>query len=155
EQLDRPEVLYWEPASQFVAAFVVQMNFIRGRHQSEGWETELGAFTGEVTSAALDTLPPALTIGMERILGVRQDNLRVQESGDDRPANGRILSREFLGRDYRYTLELRPHPNFATDSPKVLQALVPLGDRTAGPFDIGDRVNITLGDAPLQGFPKP
>ncbi|MEM1425432.1 MAG: ABC transporter ATP-binding protein [Cyanobacteria bacterium P01_H01_bin.130] len=154
EQLDRPEVLYWEPASQFVAAFVVQMNFIRGRYRSGDWETELGIFTGEVTSAALDTLPPALTIGMERILGVRQDNLMVKEAGGDRPVNGRILSREFLGRDYRYTLELLPHPDFAATSPKILQALVPLGDRAAGPFDIGDRVNITIGNAPLQGFAK-
>ncbi len=173
EQLDRPEVLYWQPASQFVAAFVAQMNFIRARRDGQGWITELGEFSGKVTgdlngkilnhgdlnSSGLNdddlgsgNLGSTEAASGEVTLGVRQSNLQLAAATGDRPGNAHVLSRQFLGREYQYTLELRSHPQFpqAPDGPKTLQALLPMGDR----FEIGDTVHLTFGDQPLQRFSK-
>ena len=156
EQLDTPEVLYWAPTSQFVAAFVVQMNFVRGRRQGTQWETELGNFGGDV---AIDANIDASSedASQEWTLGVRQSNVALNPVTETEPANAQVLSRQFLGRDYRYTLQLEPHPNFAraattAPEPKVIQALVPMDDRHPHPFDVGDRVHISIGNQPLQGF---
>ena len=146
EQLDRPEVLYWEPASQFVAAFVVQMNFIPAHRQGNHWVTELGDFQGNVTGTLSEDAFPT-----EIILGVRQSHLKMAAVTGDRPANAEVLSRQFLGRDYRYTLQLHPHPQFppSTDRPKILEALVPMGDR----FAIGESIHLSIGTQSLEGFP--
>ncbi|MEM9771166.1 MAG: ABC transporter ATP-binding protein [Cyanobacteria bacterium P01_D01_bin.73] len=146
EQLDRPEVLYWQPVSRFVAAFVAQMNFIRARRGEQDWETELGKFSGRVTgNIEVSALPST----REVTLGVRQSNLHLDPESSDRPGNARVLSRQFLGREYRYTLELRPHPQFpSSDTVQTLQALTPVGDR----FEIGDTVNVSIGGQPLRVF---
>lgn len=148
EQLDRPEVLYWQPASQFVAAFVAQMNFIQARRKDQGWITELGEFSGKITG----DLDGAESSSGEITLGVRQSNLHLDPAGSDRPANAQILTRQFLGREYRYTLELGPTPQFppTAEGPKTLQALVPMGDS----HEPGDAVHLSIGGQPLQSFSK-
>jgi iron(III) transport system ATP-binding protein len=91
EQIDTPEAIYRQPASRFVAAFVTQANFLPAERQGNVWQTPLGAV-------------PAQAEGTELTQGelmVRQEALGLVPD----PTGALIVrDRQFLGREYRYTL---------------------------------------------------
>jgi iron(III) transport system ATP-binding protein len=91
EQLDTPEVIYRQPASQFVAEFVTQANFIPAKRMGNRWETMLGHFP----------VPPETGSFPAGQMMIRQEDLQLY--GD---AQGELVvrDRQFLGREYRYTL---------------------------------------------------
>jgi len=118
EQLDTPEVIYQQPASQFVAAFVTQANFLAATWVDSYWQTELGAFA--------ENASPERDRGL---MMIRQEDIRLQSS-----PSGRFLvgDRQFLGREYRYRLE--------AETGTTIYARLPTMER----FEIGDRVQIDL-----------
>lgn len=91
EQWGTPEEIYRAPKSRFVAGFVTQANFLRAERHGEYWKTPLGAFpwNGEATNARLGELM------------IRQEELALHPD----PAGGLVVrDRQFLGREYCYTL---------------------------------------------------
>ncbi len=91
EQCDRPEALYNRPRSHYVADFVLQANFLPAQAQGSLWQTELGSF------AALDAT------GREGLLMLRQEEAHLVL---DLSSPHRIRSRQFLGRDVLYGVQL-------------------------------------------------
>lgn len=91
EQFGTPEEIYRQPSSRFVAGFVTQANFVRAERDGAFWKTILGAFPA-------DGVGPASAIGE---LMVRQEELKIKAD-----AGGSLVvrDRQFLGREYRYTL---------------------------------------------------
>ncbi|MEM6252427.1 MAG: ABC transporter ATP-binding protein [Cyanobacteria bacterium P01_D01_bin.156] len=128
EQLASPEKIYEHPASRFIADFVTQANFIEAHRVEGGWQTALGFVDDAMVQ------PTSASSGS---LMLRQEELQLQgvEAGD---AALIICDREFLGREYKYTLI---HPTQGN-----LQA------RTNARFNLGDAVKISI-RANSRGLP--
>ena len=91
EQFGTPEEIYRQPGSRFVASFVTQANFLKAERDGEVWKTILGAFPfkGQIPNTSTGELM------------VRQEELTLQSDA----AGGLVVrDRQFLGREYRYTL---------------------------------------------------
>lgn len=120
EQLDTPEEIYRQPASKFIADFVTQANFVEAHRSTDGWQTALGLVDASMVQ------PTDATTGT---LMLRQEELQLQSVETNETALT-ICDREFLGREYKYTLT---HPTQGN-----LQA------RTPSRFAIGNTVQITI-----------
>lgn len=90
EQVGSPEEVYLQPTSRFVAGFVTQANFLPAKWDEDAWQTPLGTFSDA---------PPAHFQGE---LMVRQEALVINP---DEAGTMVVRDRQFLGREYRYTLE--------------------------------------------------
>ncbi|NET41993.1 ABC transporter ATP-binding protein [Okeania sp. SIO2B3] len=100
EQFGTPEDIYTEPASQFVAEFVTQANFLPARRQGQLWETELGDF--ELTDNHLFGGKIGSLDEFDQVeLMIRQENLMLKP---DDGGSVVIHDRQFLGREFRYSL---------------------------------------------------
>lgn len=102
EQIGTPETLYREPGSRFVAEFVTQANFVSADRQGQCWKTSIG-------TVALDRVMPAisgspLTNALDQVdLMLRQEDLLLYP---DDQGIAIVRDRQFLGREYRYSIQL-------------------------------------------------
>jgi iron(III) transport system ATP-binding protein len=101
EQIGTPELLYREPASRFVAEFVTQTNFLSAQRQADQWQTSLGTVPDEqlTSSSGLSGLDPFSQVE----LMLRQEDLLLSPDPD---GFALIQDRQFLGREYRYQIQL-------------------------------------------------
>ncbi|GAB4442339.1 MAG: ABC transporter ATP-binding protein [Cyanobacteria bacterium J069] len=132
EQQDSPENLYREPASRFVAEFVTQANVLSARWNGQAWETEIGVFvpeSGQKSDAIADAAADLVICPED--LRLLPDAAGILTVGD----------RQFLGRDYRYTL--------LTPSGKKLYARTPAQQAIAP----GTPVQVAVNPARLRCFP--
>ncbi|MDB9529449.1 ABC transporter ATP-binding protein [Oscillatoria sp. CS-180] len=116
EQFGTPEAIYRQPASRFVAGFVTQANFLQAQREGSVWKTLLGAF-------------PANNHASNSNLGelmIRQEELMLHP---DAAGELVVRDRQFLGREYRYTL--------TTATGELLHARTNTCDR----LDIGQTVH--------------
>ena len=120
EQLGSPEAIYEQPASKFIAEFVTQANFIQAHRSAEGWQTALGVVADGMVQ------PTDVVSGS---LMLRQEELCLEPVDTDTAALV-ICDREFLGREYKYTIT---HPTEGS-----LQARTPVR------FDVGQSVQIMI-----------
>ncbi|MGB7085061.1 MAG: ABC transporter ATP-binding protein [Phormidesmis sp.] len=127
-QLDTPEGIYQNPASQFVAEFVTQANFLPATKHGSHWQTELGL---------LSQIPTAS--GAQSDLMILQEDLRVNL---DEAGKLLVKGRQFLGREYQYALLL--------PSSRLLRVRTPASQRLA----IGDRVSVEVNCERVRVFPK-
>ena len=125
EQLASPEEIYEQPASQFIADFVTQANFLEAQRSPSGWQTALGLIEATAVN------PTEATQGM---LMLRQEELSLTPVATDAGTMMVICDREFLGREYKYTLT---HPTLGN-----LQA------RTPHRFATGDTVHVSVDPNP-------
>ena len=98
EQIGSPEEIYHNPASHFVAEFVTQANFLPATKQGDVWQTEIGEISSTKSQLKEGNFAEA-KIG---------DLMLRPEDIDLTPAlNSNIVIRErqFLGREYYYSLE--------------------------------------------------
>lgn len=130
EQVDRPEIVYRDPSSRFVAEFVAQANFLPAQRQAQGWETEVGCF--QVAESHSDQ---PLQQGE---LMIRQEDLQLQQD-DNAPVI--IHDRQFLGREHRYCLR--------TPSGRELHART----STDVELSVGQHVQVSAIAAALRVFP--
>ncbi|MGF1460114.1 MAG: ABC transporter ATP-binding protein [Leptolyngbyaceae cyanobacterium] len=91
EQIGTPEAIYRQPASRFVAGFVTQANFVAGECRHHHWHTRLGTFPSKEKVAD----------GTVGELMVRQEDLSLIADPEGPLVVG---DRQFLGREYRYTI---------------------------------------------------
>jgi iron(III) transport system ATP-binding protein len=90
--VDTPEKLYYEPASEFVAAFVTQANALKAQWHEGGWNTEIGWFAAPSDQD---------THAQQGIAMILQEGIRMKT---DASSAIEICDRQFLGREYRYCL---------------------------------------------------
>ena len=97
EQLGTPETVFQRPATRFVAEFMGHSDFLPGRITANGVETALGRLPQQL----------ALGDGTHVEVLVRPDDVSLAPPGaDGAPANGRILTRQFVGIANLYHLVL-------------------------------------------------
>lgn len=130
EQLDRPEAIYREPASRFVAEFVTQANFLHAQRRGEHWQTELGEFSvaaaGELNGDRADLM-------------IREEDLVLHP---DDSSTITVSDRQFLGREHRYCL--------TTPSGERLHAR---SDRLSD-LPVGARVRLSVPQTAARVFPR-
>ena len=93
EQLDAPELIYHLPATQFVADFVGQADFVRGKIRQGLVHTELGEFPNTIDGAE----------GSHVMVMIRPDDIHLVPN---KSANSRIVARQFRGSENLYTVQL-------------------------------------------------
>ncbi|WP_008314363.1 ABC transporter ATP-binding protein [Leptolyngbya sp. PCC 6406] len=130
EQVGAPEEIYANPASQFVAEFVTQANFLTAQRRGESWETEAGTFYLPMANA-LGTLEGGM-------LMIRQEDLLLEP---DEAGTVWIRDRQFLGREYNYCLQ--------TPSGQTLHARM----ATGATLPTGSRVRLKVDPQALRIFP--
>lgn len=138
-QLDTPERIYQSPASRFIAEFVTQANFLPVARMDDGWVTELGRLE-RVPCPAVDGLEGGSNeLCEDGDLMIGQEDLRVVAD-----ENGTLLvkGRQFLGREYQYSLLM--------SSQAMLQVRMPVGAR----FDVGERVSVVVDWDRMRFFPR-
>ncbi len=100
EQVGKPEVVFENPESRFVASFLGRASFLPGRVIDDTVETELG----HLQTAKLNG-PVAAYDGAEIDVLVRPDDLEAVPS-NQATANGRIIHRQYNGPTFVYRVEL-------------------------------------------------
>lgn len=125
-QIGSPEDVYSRPPNKFVAEFVGEMNFIKGR------VTESGKIDSPLGVRSYN-LPPTCHIGSEVTLAIRPHHLGLAEHVDQNPqaVEAIITTKTFIGDAVLFELEL---------SGVTLQIKIP--SETA--FIVGQHVNIIL-----------
>jgi len=93
EQLDAPELIYHLPATQFVADFVGQADFVMGKIRQGLVHTELGEFPNTIDGAE----------GSHVMVMIRPDDIHLVPN---KSANSRIVARQFRGSENLYTVQL-------------------------------------------------
>jgi iron(III) transport system ATP-binding protein len=152
EQIGRPEQLYQQPASRFVAEFVTQANLIAAERQGSVWQTELGSVPVAQTDLVAQTDRVAQTNLADRTgsadaeteakqaeLMLRQEDL-ILTADSSSPIV--IRDRQFLGREYSYSLYL--------PSGQRLQARTPASVCLA----VETPVRVDIAAQRLQIFPR-
>lgn len=134
EQIGTPEQIYHEPASRFVADFVTQANFLVGQQQGSFWETAIGNFS------IADTVNAQQFNSLEQVdIMIRQEDLLLHPHAS---GNFVVGDRQFLGREYRYTL------HSATKQKLVARTSVDVA------IAVGTPVKLTVATTALRVFPR-
>ena len=100
EQIGRPEVVFQQPESRFVAEFLGQAGFVSGTLADGSVDTPLGSLSADRIEG-LD----AEYEGAEVDVLVRPDDIRAVPA-DPAGTNGRIVDRQYTGPSFVYTVEL-------------------------------------------------
>ncbi|MFO7834032.1 MAG: ABC transporter ATP-binding protein [Halohasta sp.] len=137
EQLDRPERIFEQPTSRFVASFLGRASFLTSYVHDGTLTTGLGRFdaatldgyTTEYEGIAVDVL-------------VRPDDLRAGRAADEQ-TDGNVTSRQYVGPSFIYRVDL--------DSGDTVHCL----HNHVEDFELGERVAVDLvADHPLAWYPR-
>jgi ABC-type spermidine/putrescine transport systems, ATPase components len=137
EQLDRPERIFEQPKSRFVASFLGRASFLTSYVYDGTLKTGLGTFdagtldgyTEEYEGIAADVL-------------VRPDDLRAARAHPDQ-TDGEVTSRQYVGPSFIYRVDL--------DSGDTVHCL----HNHVEDFELGERVTVDLvADHPLAWYPR-
>ena len=137
EQLDRPERIFEQPKSRFVASFLGRASFLTSYVHDGVLQTGLGTFdaatldgyTEEYEGIAVDVL-------------VRPDDLRAARAHPDQ-TDGEVTSRQYVGPSFIYRVDL--------DSGDAVHCL----HNHVEDFELGERVTVDLvADHPLAWYPR-
>ncbi|MEB3231651.1 MAG: ABC transporter ATP-binding protein [Leptolyngbyaceae bacterium] len=143
EQIGTPQELYCQPASRFIAEFIVQANFLPAHSKGGSWMTELGQIsngigqTAEEETAAAEPAPMSASDPAIDLM-IRQENASITL---DTTSNIVVRDRQFLGRENRYCLQL--------PSGQTFHARVP----AECCYDIGTPVKVAIAPQAIQLFP--
>jgi iron(III) transport system ATP-binding protein len=136
EQVGRPEAVFQNPASRFVAHFLGHAGFVTGRREDGAVSTVLGS----IDPGRLVGYEPAMDGSTIDVL-VRPDDLGISEAASG--ADGRIIHRQYTGPSFVYRIEL--------ETGDVVHVQVNHVDR----FEVGQAVAVELtADHPLAWFPR-
>ncbi len=135
-QVDTPERIYQHPGSRFIADFVTQANFVAATWQDGGWQTELG-WLGPGLEKGKEETTESKSVGGE--LMICQEDVQIVP---DEGGSLRVKGRQFLGREYQYTLLL--------PSERTLQVRSPASQR----LEIGTQVSAKMNLERIRFFPQ-
>jgi len=136
EQIGRPEVVFQQPESRFVAEFLGQAGFVSGTFADGCVDTPLGCLDADRIEGLDDEYG-----GAEVDVLVRPDDLRAVPA-DPAGTNGRIVDRQYTGPSFVYTVALDAGPRVHCEH------------NHAEELGIDERVRVRLAsDHPLAWFP--
>ena len=137
EQLGRPERVFEQPKSRFVASFLGRASFLTAYVHDETVKTGIGEFD----AMSLDGYA-AQYDGIAVDVLVRPDDLRAGRAHAEQ-TDGKVVSRQYVGPSFIYRVEL--------DSGDTVHCL----HNHVEDFDLGERVTVDLvADHPLAWYPR-
>ena len=101
EQVGKPELVFENPESRFVASFLGRASFLTGRVRGETVETEIGTFDVAQLNGPVDAYD-----GAEIDVLVRPDDLEATPA-EEAVADGTIVHRQYNGPNFVYGVELK------------------------------------------------
>ncbi len=105
EQMGTPETLYRAPTSRFVAEFVTQANFLPAQRFGSDWKTDLGVIASDRVLASHPQLDLPSLASVDLML--RQEDLLLHtDLPESHACSATVYERQFLGREYRYGVQL-------------------------------------------------
>jgi ABC-type spermidine/putrescine transport systems, ATPase components len=137
EQLGRPEQVFEQPKSRFVASFLGRASFLTAYVHDETVKTGIGQFD----AMSLDGYAAQYDgIGVDVL--VRPDDLRAGRSHEEQ-TDGEVVSRQYVGPSFIYRVDL--------DSGDTVHCL----HNHVEDFELGERVTVDLvADHPLAWYPR-
>lgn len=137
EQVGKPETVFENPESRFVASFLGRASFISGRVRGDRVETELGI----IETSQLNG-PVSAYDGAEIDVLVRPDDLEAIPS-NEATADGQIVRRQYNGPTFVYGVEL------------TSGTAVRCQHNHAETFEHGQPVSVSIvADHPLAWYPR-
>ncbi len=100
EQIGKPEVVFENPESRFVASFLGRASFLPGRVRGETVETTLGTLSTAQLNGPVEAYD-----GAKIDVLVRPDDLRAT-SADEATADGHVVHRQYTGPSFVYRVKL-------------------------------------------------
>ena len=100
EQIGKPETVFENPRSRFVAEFLGRASFISGRVRGDTVATTLGELTTEQLNGPIEAYD-----GAQIDVLVRPDDLEAVPTSDGQ-ANGHVSHRQYNGPNFVYRVEL-------------------------------------------------
>ena len=100
EQAGKPELVFENPESRFVASFLGRASFLTGRVRGDKVETELGTLETKQLNGPVDAYD-----GAQIDVLVRPDDLEAIPT-NEATANGEIVHRQYNGPNFIYRVEL-------------------------------------------------
>ncbi|ERH06889.1 MAG: ABC-type spermidine/putrescine transport system, ATPase component [Halonotius sp. J07HN4] len=138
EQLGRPERVFEQPKSRFVASFLGRASFLTAYVHDDTVKTGIGEFD----AMSLDGYA-AQYDGIAVDVLVRPDDLRAGRAHAEQ-TDGKVVSRQYVGPSFIYRVEL--------DSGDTIHCL----HNHVEDFELGERVTVDLvADHPLAWYPRP
>jgi iron(III) transport system ATP-binding protein len=101
EQIGKPEVVFENPESRFVASFLGRASFLPGRVRGDVVETTLGELPTDQLNGPLEAYD-----GAKIDVLVRPDDLAAHHAEDEAAADGTVVHRQYTGPAFVYRVEL-------------------------------------------------
>ena len=99
QQVGSPTQLYREPASEFVAGFLGETNFVEGSVESQGDDT----VRVKTPAGMLEAKPvPGLNVGEQVVCSIRPESVRIAPDG---PIGAEVRGTTYLGEIAQHTLD--------------------------------------------------
>ncbi|GAB6878552.1 ABC transporter ATP-binding protein [Halorubrum gandharaense] len=137
EQVGRPESVFEQPESKFVASFLGRAAFLKGHLRDGKVETGVGRFNA-ATLEGYDTVYDGAPVDVL----IRPDDLRATPANAD-VADGTVVSRQYVGPSFIYRVEL--------DSGESVHCL----HNHVEEFELDQPVSVDLvADHPLAWYPR-
>ncbi|XVH31005.1 ABC transporter ATP-binding protein [Haloferacaceae archaeon DSL9] len=137
EQIGKPEQVFEQPESKFVASFLGRASFLASHLRNGVLETGIGTFEAQTLDGFAEQYN-----GVAVDVLVRPDDLRATPASED-AANGTVVSRQYVGPSFIYRVDL--------DSGDAVHCL----HNHVEHFDLGEPVVVDLiADHPLAWYPR-
>ena len=137
EQLDKPERIFEQPKSRFVASFLGRASFLTAYVHDGVLKTGLGTFDAMTLDGYTDQYE-----GIAVDVLVRPDDLRAGRAADEQ-TDGEVTSRQYVGPSFIYRVDL--------DNGDTVHCM----HNHVEDFDLGERVAVDLvADHPLAWYPR-
>ncbi len=137
EQLDRPERIFQQPKSRFVASFLGRASFLTAYVHDGVLKTGLGTFDAKTLDGYTEQYE-----GIAVDVLVRPDDLRAGRAANEQ-TDGEVASRQYVGPSFIYRVDL--------DSGDTVHCL----HNHVEDFELGERVAVDLvADHPLAWYPR-
>ncbi len=101
EQVGKPEIVFENPRSRFVASFLGRASFLSGRVRGDSVDTALGTLENDHLNGPVDAYD-----GARIDVLVRPDDLQAVPTGDP-TADGHIVHRQYNGPSFVYKVDIR------------------------------------------------
>ena len=95
EQYDTPQNIFHHPRTKYVAQFIGYENFINIDKKLDDHKSVSAGIQFDTADTDQDAV----------VMTIRPENIKVAEEGDDNLISGMIISREYLGQSFQYTVQ--------------------------------------------------
>ncbi|RLE70867.1 MAG: spermidine/putrescine ABC transporter ATP-binding protein [Thermoprotei archaeon] len=134
-QVGTPEEIYERPKSKFVADFIGEMNFLKGKVDITASRVKIMTDVGFNVSLAKEDFPTEYLKHKKVFLCIRPEHMEIyREPTADALISGKILDFQYLGHLIKYFIELENGQTIIINQPRI----------GLSPYNVGQRIYIRV-----------